>query len=559
MMSKERRIKWVFLVLVALLWAWSGQVRSVPPEEYEAKALSQNWSYGEHYMVHFEVEGDPNHEATSVEITGPGIEGYLSLDYNDSSKTWNSWHTGKSLDFGNSPPEPPLTYTFTIVDPLTTTVKIAAVESFVSVYATDLSPSGGEVVTDPLAFSWTGVGPGYTYTVALMDSPGPGPSIWDSNEGLTTTSASYDGPALTSGTEYFYCIVVMDVYGNESTAEETFVYQATSPLVGTWGFQELCHWNDGRWDTSSNRMTFSSDGTGILIYERNENGSLDSGVENFTYTIESNPDGTITVWYTAEGDTEPEPHRVVLSADEKVILVDGTIDPNKQDSSVLVRIDTTKTYGNADLSGEYYTIYYDYSLEEEEEDYDYGGNSGIMTFDGSGNIPSVTETLNRDGTISTESWGLDTYDVNADGSFVWSDMAGMGYLTGNGKVWILPSSESTDYWGNYTAIKKGDKTYSTADLEGTWAVASFGDEDGNSFNAKFGYAICDANGNYSYNCTNQRDGTFTTETSTGTFSVLPDGSFGESITPGAPYYAGAIGNDGNIIIFNMSSCSLVQV
>lgn len=142
--------------------------------------------------------------------------------------------------------------------------------------------------------------------------------------------------------------------------------------------------------------------------------------------------------------------------------------------------------------------------------------------------------------------------MNADGSFVDYDVYGTGYLTGNGKVWILPNPDALDNWCTTVGIKRQDRTYSTADLEGTWGVAGFGDENGTSFNADFGFMTFDADGNYSYNFANQRDGTFTTETGTGTFLVSADGSFGESVTPGAPYYAGAIGNDGNIIIFNMS-------
>lgn len=198
---------------------------------YPVGAWSQNWSYGEQYMVHFEVE-DPDHEATSVEITGPGIIGSLSLDYDNNEKAWNSWHTDKSLDFGSSPPTPPLTYTFTIVDPSTTTVKTDKVESFVSVYATNLSPSGVVSADAPLVFSWTGVGAGYTYSVELNDAAGNW--VWDAYD-LTTTSVSYDGPALTPGAEYSYWVVVEDEYGNSSFAEESFVYRAagTGLISGT--------------------------------------------------------------------------------------------------------------------------------------------------------------------------------------------------------------------------------------------------------------------------------------------------------------------------------------
>ncbi|MDP2982044.1 MAG: hypothetical protein Q8O92_01775 [Candidatus Latescibacter sp.] len=143
-------------------------------ELYSAASNSQNWNWpdGKHYMVQFEVD-DEDHKATSVKITGPGITGSLMLDYDNNEKRWNSWRTNKSLDFGSSPPTPPLIYTFTIVDPESTTVKTDVVESFVSVYATNLSPSKGETITGPLIFSWRGVGLDYyTYSVELHDVQG---------------------------------------------------------------------------------------------------------------------------------------------------------------------------------------------------------------------------------------------------------------------------------------------------------------------------------------------------------------------------------------------------
>ena len=147
-------------------------------------------------MVHFQVD-DPTHNATSVSITGLGITDSLSLDYDTNEGNWNSWHTTKSLDFGSAPPTPPLTYTFTIVDSSETIVDTCTVQSFVNVYATNLSPSG--TAADPLVFSWTGVGAGYTYQVQLSDADWN--RIWDSDWNLTTTSVTYNGDPLTPGAQ----------------------------------------------------------------------------------------------------------------------------------------------------------------------------------------------------------------------------------------------------------------------------------------------------------------------------------------------------------------------
>ena len=206
------------------LWMLSGNQK-----KYGVEARSQNWHNGTQYMVQFEVE-DPDQTATSVMITGPGIpEGTpLNLDYDTDNVNWNSWHTNKSLDFESNPPMQslPLEYTFTIAygEPAETFTDICMVRSFVSGCATKLSTSG--TASDPLVFSWTGVGAGYTYHVQLSDADGN--RIWDSDWKLTGTSVSYDGPVLTSDAQYHYWVVVEDQYGNSSFAEGSFT-QVVAP------------------------------------------------------------------------------------------------------------------------------------------------------------------------------------------------------------------------------------------------------------------------------------------------------------------------------------------
>ncbi|HEC42164.1 MAG TPA: T9SS type A sorting domain-containing protein [Bacteroides sp.] len=223
-------MKKLSLILLLIILAGAGSASAEEEEKYSVGAMSQNW-YGEQYTVYFEVE-DPYHEATSVEITGPGITGSLSLNYDNNENAWHSWQKEDKLVYlGSSPPTLPLTYTFTIVDPSETTVRTGTVESFVSVYATNLSPSGGETITGPPVFSWTGVGlgPGYEYHVIIFDqefSPGGSMNfVWADDVG-ENTSVRYNGPALTPGTKYYYLIDTEHEHGNESFAQESFVYQA---------------------------------------------------------------------------------------------------------------------------------------------------------------------------------------------------------------------------------------------------------------------------------------------------------------------------------------------
>jgi len=206
------------------IWLLSGNQK-----KYEVDAWSQNWNFGQQYMVHFQVD-DPGQAATSVTITGPGINGSLILDYDINEGNWNSWHTNDSLDFGSAPPTPPLEYEFTVVygDPAETFTDTCTVQSFVNVYATNLSPSG--TAADPLVFSWTGVGAGYTYQVQLSDTNRD--RIWDSDWNLTTTSVSYDEDPLTPGAQYLYQVVVEDMYGNSSFVDGSFTYVALGNVNG---------------------------------------------------------------------------------------------------------------------------------------------------------------------------------------------------------------------------------------------------------------------------------------------------------------------------------------
>jgi len=201
-------------------------------KKYGVDAWSQNWNFGQQYMVQFEVE-DPGNAITSVTITGPGIspEATLSLGYDDNEKSWNSWQpTGDNLNFGTTPLAPPLEYTFHIVELSgATIVETYTIQSFVNVYATNLSPSG--TVADPLVFSWEGVGAGgYTYQVQLSDTNPD--RIWDSDWNLTTTSVTYNGDPLTPGAQYCYQVVVEDMYGNSSFVDGSFTYVALGNVNG---------------------------------------------------------------------------------------------------------------------------------------------------------------------------------------------------------------------------------------------------------------------------------------------------------------------------------------
>ncbi|HDH97834.1 MAG TPA: hypothetical protein ENF70_01700 [Deltaproteobacteria bacterium] len=323
--------------------------------------------------------------------------------------------------------------------------------------------------------------------------------------------------------------------------------QDISVLYGTWGHQILSHHNDGTWHTEANKVTFNSDGTGILEYKFNDGGTLTTGTQNFSYTVDSNPDGSFTMWYTPEGATVAEPSRVMISDDGKMIIGDGTDDPAAQELEILIKLDTAKTYTNADLVGDSYMIGYEHDGQGEHRGY-YRASSRITSSDGNGTISITQGKFNGDGTLYDDSGGSIPYTVNPDGSVA---IVGTGYLSG--KVFIHSNPDTaTDDWENDFAMMKGDRTYTTADLAGTWAFAGFGDHGGTVFHAEIGTMTCDSAGSCSYSLKVQRsDGSISSMSDTATLSVASDGSFGLSL-PGAISYAGAIGNAGNTLIMNRS-------
>ena len=165
---------------------------------------------------------DQAHNASSVSVTGPGISGSTDLAFDT-----DEWKPAESISFGATHPALPLTYTFTINDSEGTHIRTKNIESFVHVFAANLSPSGGEFVIGTPVFSWTGMGSGYTYNVGVN---GYGVD-WQARN-LTATSVTYDGPSLTPGQTYYWYVEVRDVYENISKAQqESFVYTQEATLT----------------------------------------------------------------------------------------------------------------------------------------------------------------------------------------------------------------------------------------------------------------------------------------------------------------------------------------
>ena len=199
----------------------------------EPLAQSQHWQQGwrgDGYYVHFQVPGYQN--AISVIVEGPGIVGdSITLVYDEDYNGWVSWKepaVSSAPYWADNPPEPPLTYYFTIVfntDPYEVEYTTSIVYSWVD-FATNLSPSG--VVTSTPTFSWTPPQGNYTYGIEVNDYNMN--RVWNVY-GLTQTSIEYGGPQLVAGTTYYYYVIVRDEYQNLSFARGSFLYQPAPPPI----------------------------------------------------------------------------------------------------------------------------------------------------------------------------------------------------------------------------------------------------------------------------------------------------------------------------------------
>lgn len=183
-------------------------------------AYSMHRSDGYYVLLSYE---DPNKKATSVSVSGPGITGSMALTYDANNGKWDSWtFPSTNVNFGMSPPTPPLTYTFSITDATGTWTAISKMSCFQEMFATNLLPTG--IVTGTPTFSWTGINDSNVlYQVQLVDINDN--RIWSSQE-ISGTSILYSGPALTSGATYGYCVVTQSTAcGGMSVAEISITYQ----------------------------------------------------------------------------------------------------------------------------------------------------------------------------------------------------------------------------------------------------------------------------------------------------------------------------------------------
>lgn len=320
------------------------------------------------------------------------------------------------------------------------------------------------------------------------------------------------------------------------------------PLLGTWGYIVLRNDTDGKWYSRAGSVTFNSEGKGLDSYMNNANGTLGGGKEAYEYSAVQNSDGTITVYYIYPNRVMK--HRYIISDDGNQII-EAADDPPQQRMRLMGRLDTSSAHSNSDLNGEYYSIGYEHNARPVSPPNGNGSNmaiSSITAFNGSGQY-TYEGVANSDGLTWNDS-GSGSYSVSPDGSLTVGG-GGIGGIGAGGRLALL-SSTSPDQWAAYSFMKKGDRTYSTSDMAGTWAITGFGDTNGASFGAEYGTATCDSAGNCNLSIISHVDGVVVRRSDGATVTIAADGSFGSSISGMAPSSAGAIGNGGQTIIANMT-------
>jgi uncharacterized repeat protein (TIGR02543 family) len=164
---------------------------------------------------------DHSHSASAVSATGSGIPGSEAFTYGTSS--WSPTNGG--VNFGNTAPPMPLTYTFSITDTSTWT-KTVTVNCFLDQYVvTNLVPTGTINTATP-TFTWTGISPSdATYEVELFDSNYA--QLWKKKK-YGGTSVLYDGPVLVSGNTYNYMVSAYSrskCQDGDSEVWSSFTYQ----------------------------------------------------------------------------------------------------------------------------------------------------------------------------------------------------------------------------------------------------------------------------------------------------------------------------------------------
>jgi hypothetical protein len=247
-----------------------------------------------------------------------------------------------------------------------------------------------------------------------------------------------------------------------------------------------------------------------------------------------------------------ETHKVILSDNGTMAIIDRTDDTLTKRMDLAIRMDTAKSYTTADFIGDYYAAGYNYDTNAFFSPGVRNAFASIAFFDGAGEY-TLESTSHSDEIIYTDSKVAPYAVTGTDGAIL---TAGYfhGYLGGSGLFITSHPTIINNCWRLTFGMPRGDMIYSTANLSGTWALVGLGDaNEGSSYGDIVGRMNCDNAGNCQAILKHQKDGDVVSEQiDLVDIPVDPDGSFGYFPNAISPPYGSAIGNSGNTIIMNMS-------
>jgi len=266
--------------------------------------------------------------------------------------------------------------------------------------------------------------------------------------------------------------------------------------------------------------------------------------------------------------------QLVFSKDESLLLATGAMAAGQ--GGPLLAVGAKKGSSTSSPDGEYYLMYY----ERDFLGVDKGQNRlsmGIAQF--SGNVLTTNEKLACNGTQCVNGYysGLSlsySYKVEADGTLKGclkeggpcqdSEYVPVGYIGSDGKLAIITiPAEFYPYTADdfmlLVSMKKGDKQYFEADLEGKWVIGGFGDEEGTVV-GMLGIMNCNNAGACSGTMKKYTKSMAKVESFNTTFSVDQSGSInGFENGPSYDTLRGAIGNNGNTVLLGIGRLMMVGV